>query len=108
MRIVKFRAEKLFGRFDYEIDLDPPSGNTIITAPNGYGKSTILRILQNFASGDYYYFIRENYAIVEFTFSEGPPLTIYKTLDDKKKQLVSFSRGKLFSKLGDPFEDNID
>ncbi|MFV3314211.1 AAA family ATPase [Pseudomonas sp. NY15374] len=108
MRIVKFRAEKLFGRFDYEIDLDPPSGNTIITAPNGYGKSTILRILQNFASGDYYYFIRESYAILEFTFSEGPPLTIYKTLDDKKKQLVSFSRGKLFSKLGDPFEDNID
>lgn len=108
MRIVKFETEGLFGRFNYEIDLDPPSGLTIITAPNGYGKSTLLRILQSLASGDYYFFIRENYSRIEFTFSDGPPLTIYKSFEDKSKQMVSLSYGNKFAKIGDPFEDNID
>jgi predicted ATPase len=43
---VTFRVEGLFDRFDHEISL-PRQGDPIrfMTAPNGYGKSTLLRLL---------------------------------------------------------------
>ena len=44
--MIKIEIEKLFGRFDYSIALNS-NGLTIITGPNGYGKSTILKIIQN-------------------------------------------------------------
>lgn len=37
--------EKLFGRFDYDIIFNS-EGLTIITGPNGYGKSTILKSIE--------------------------------------------------------------
>lgn len=36
----------LFGKFDYRIPLENPGNISIITAPNGYGKTTILRLLR--------------------------------------------------------------
>lgn len=38
----------LFNQFDYEIELKP-EGLTILTGPNGYGKTTILKILDALA-----------------------------------------------------------
>lgn len=105
MRIVKISVNKLFGRFDYEIDLTPQTGITILTAPNGYGKSTILKILQSFASGEYYYFIQENFYKIELTLSEGAPLVIYKTVEDRVQNQVTFTRANEISKIRDPFEE---
>lgn len=42
----------LFGTFDYSIKM-PDYGNfLIITGPNGYGKTTILSIIEDLASGN--------------------------------------------------------
>jgi ATPase len=41
LKIMKIQFKKLFGRFDYSIELKE-DGLTIITGPNGFGKSTIL------------------------------------------------------------------
>lgn len=43
------KITKLFGRFDYKLSF-PEEGIMIITGPNGYGKSTILRIINNFCN----------------------------------------------------------
>lgn len=43
------KITKLFGRFDYELSFSN-EGIMIITGPNGYGKSTILRIINNFCN----------------------------------------------------------
>lgn len=43
------KITKLFGRFDYEL-VFTNEGIMIITGPNGYGKSTILRIINNFCN----------------------------------------------------------
>ena len=45
----KIKFTKLFGRFNYEIELK--EGITIITGPNGYGKSTILRCIEAIQKG---------------------------------------------------------
>lgn len=42
--IKQLRVEKLFGQFTYTISFKP-TGIAIITGPNGYGKSTILKII---------------------------------------------------------------
>ena len=39
--VMKIQFKALFGRFDYSIELKE-DGLTIITGPNGFGKSTIL------------------------------------------------------------------
>lgn len=43
------RVENLFGRFTYEITLSE-EGLTILTGPNGFGKSTILHIITALAN----------------------------------------------------------
>ena len=42
---MEIKFEKLFDRFDYDIKLKD-DGLTILTGPNGYGKSTILNSIE--------------------------------------------------------------
>lgn len=44
--------KKLFGRFDYKLDFSE-NRIMIITGPNGYGKSTILKMINSFCSDDF-------------------------------------------------------
>lgn len=46
----EINIQDLFGRFSYDIKLKE-DGLTIITGPNGYGKTTILRILKSLSQG---------------------------------------------------------
>lgn len=41
-----------FGTFDYSIELPGYGGFLILTGPNGYGKTTILSIIEDLASGN--------------------------------------------------------
>lgn len=77
MNITKLIVKKLFGRFDYEIDFSNKK-LLIITAPNGYGKSTILKIIKSFVDSDYIYFINENFQSIEFTFDNNKKVFIQK------------------------------
>ena len=43
--------KKLFGLFDYHIKFDTVENITILTGPNGYGKTTILNIIYHFLIG---------------------------------------------------------
>jgi len=43
----KIKIEGLFNKFNYEIEFK--EGITILTGPNGYGKTTILKIIYAFA-----------------------------------------------------------
>jgi predicted ATP-binding protein involved in virulence len=53
MRITKISVEKLFGIFDHEIPLNLDDRITIIHAPNGYGKTIILKMLYGLFNGQY-------------------------------------------------------
>jgi predicted ATP-binding protein involved in virulence len=57
MKLKNIKIEKLFGQFDYDIELNQEEGITILTGPNGYGKTTVLNIvyyLHGGNSGKYY------------------------------------------------------
>jgi len=53
MRIKKITVKKLFGIFDYTIPLNMEDRITIIHAPNGFGKTIILKMLYGLFNGYY-------------------------------------------------------
>ncbi|MDK6444554.1 AAA family ATPase [Alloscardovia omnicolens] len=61
----KIVYKKLFGVFDYEINLKE-DGVTIITGPNGFGKSTILKSIDAFYSFNIIFFSRLDYEKISF------------------------------------------
>lgn len=78
----KIKFTKLFGRFNYEIELK--EGITIITGPNGYGKSTILRCIEAIQNGieGIIYLINLDFEKIEIFLVENDIITIKK--DDIK------------------------
>lgn len=103
-RLQRVEIDKLFGRFDYQIDIDADEGGIkIITAPNGYGKSTILKIIRSFAYGDYFYFIRERFNEIRFILSNGAVVEISHQDDDRENAQVTIRSGANSAKIKDPF-----
>lgn len=82
-RIERLEIEGLFGRFNYAIDLKVEKGGVkILTAPNGYGKSTILNIIDSFARGKYSYFSQERFDKINFILSEGVSVSFVREGED--------------------------
>lgn len=105
-RIEKIEIDKLFGRFDYSINLSEHAcGISILTAPNGYGKSTILKIISSFASGDHYYFIREKFGSIRFFLSDNEVVEVFHIDDDYENNQVTIRSGQNQTKIKDPFGD---
>ena len=74
----KIVIRKLFGRFDYDITLSN-TGVTILTGPNGFGKSTILRCIRAMAEGDIRFFQKLNFETIEIvTENKKSSITINK------------------------------
>jgi ABC-type Mn2+/Zn2+ transport system ATPase subunit len=75
LRLRKVFVGGLFGRFDYSIDFSEngrrESGITIITAPNGYGKSTLLRLIDDLVGGRYAQLSRTTFAQLVIEASDG-------------------------------------
>lgn len=88
-KITKIKLDKLFGNFDYEIDLSPPTGKMkILTAPNGFGKSTILKIIHSFASGNIPFFTRIIYNNITVSLDDGTEIKMIRTPESIDKHNV--------------------
>lgn len=100
MQIVNFFIENLFGLYTYRFEFSPEASPlTLITGPNGYGKTTILRIIANLNTANLYYFYVLRFDLVQLTFSDGSVLEIvqHSMQDDnetEEKLDSKFSRTK--------------
>lgn len=84
--LTTIKIEKLFNTFDYTIELKP-GGITILTGPNGYGKTTVLKIL-NSTFQPY------------FTFLDGGPTRVLPEVPFRQVSL-KFSDNRLIEILKD-------
>jgi energy-coupling factor transporter ATP-binding protein EcfA2 len=66
----------LFGMFDHVVDLNKKDGITIVTAPNGFGKTVLLRLTNAFFSGAYFEYVRVNFHLLTLEFDDGSKITI--------------------------------
>lgn len=72
----------LFGLYDYNVDLffDTENRITILTGPNGYGKTTILRILSNLTPENLFYFYILKFKSIEIGLSDSSRIVITQSI----------------------------
>lgn len=86
--INSIKIKKLFGRFDYELKF-LPENIMIITGPNGFGKSTILKMINSFCSNNMQKLF--NYAFNKFAIDcDDCHIEITKNENDFKINGYSF------------------
>ncbi|OON98748.1 MAG: hypothetical protein ATN35_00625 [Epulopiscium sp. Nele67-Bin004] len=64
--MLKFKIEGLFGRFNYELEFK--NDVTILTGPNGYGKTTILQCIEALSKANLLFFKELNFNKIEVIF----------------------------------------
>lgn len=75
--LTSIKIEKLFDIFDYDIEFKK-EGITILTGPNGYGKTTVLKILDALASKNGLFFVRLLFKKIILEFSHTNVITLEK------------------------------
>ena len=91
MKIQTIKIEKLFNQFDYTIELNQEDNLTILTGPNGYGKTTILNILYALFSFRFYYFQKLEFKSIKLVFDDKSSLIVEKELNDESEHKVNFN-----------------
>lgn len=83
MKIAHFTVEKLFGLFDHTIESKLRDRITIIHAPNGYGKTAILKLINGFFGGSLQIFREIEFQKIVFGLDDGSRITITQQTLDK-------------------------
>ena len=90
---------KLFGIFDYSIHLKE-EGITILTGPNGYGKTTILKIIHAISKKDILYFFNLSFAQIQLIFDEKSQKVSIKKQEEGETILTIHQGGKMLLRTG--------
>lgn len=88
MQFKYIRIKSLFGLYNYKIDFfhNEEDKLTILTGPNGYGKTTVLTILDNLSPESLYYFYLLKYETIEIGLSDETYLLIDQSFSEKKDE----------------------
>lgn len=69
-QLTRLKITNLFGRRNYDIDFAAKEGFTFLAGPNGYGKSTILKLIYAISKGNYFFFDDLRFEEIEAGFVE--------------------------------------
>ena len=72
------RIVNLFGLYNYEIPISESEHICLLTGPNGYGKTTILSIIDNLFKGYLFYFYKLPFDEIYVELSENNIISIIK------------------------------
>jgi hypothetical protein len=78
MRVKEINVSRLFGLFNHVIPMKMADRVTIITSPNGYGKTTILRLVHCLACGRYSEIRRIVFRDFRIEFEDGTSLQVVR------------------------------
>ncbi len=87
MKIKEISIEGLFGIFNHVIPLNMNERITIIHSPNGYGKTTVLKLINALFSSRDGYFYKTPYKTFSVIFDDDSCLKVEKTLNDSNPTL---------------------
>lgn len=105
--IAQIKIKNLFGRFDYDILLNGSKQKMcILSAPNGFGKSTILEMIDNFAKGNLNYFYEKEFDEVFFRFTNNQFCKIYKGIKKENNNIKTLDV-RMISELSSSLKDNV-
>lgn len=85
MLLKSFNVEGLFGTFNYTLDFSDKTNLIVLTGLNGYGKTTILRILSSINSKeDLFYLYEIPFKSITVEFDTGTTLFVSKVKSQSK------------------------
>jgi hypothetical protein len=84
MRLRTFSVEGLFGLFNHTIDLRLDARITVIHAPNGYGKTVVLKLIDGFFGKSFSIFGATEFSRMCFTFDDESYIIITRNLTVQK------------------------
>ncbi|RUV23653.1 AAA family ATPase [Mesorhizobium sp. M7A.F.Ca.MR.245.00.0.0] len=79
MRLSEVRVYGLFGLFDHVIPLNLSERITILHAPNGFGKTVVLKLISGMFGGSLSIFRDIEFATIEYQFESGSVLRVEQT-----------------------------
>ena len=95
MKLKSLKIEALFNTFSYKLDFDSQDKFLILTGINGYGKTTILNMINSLAIKDLYYFYTVPFLSIDFGFEDGSVLSLSsKRVDDATSADVPVGSGR--------------
>jgi ABC-type transport system involved in cytochrome c biogenesis ATPase subunit len=86
MRIKQLIVTGLFGIFNHRIQMNMDEKITIIHGPNGFGKTTILRMLNGVMTGRTWEIRNVPFQLFTIEFADGRSLQIIRSIDPKGKR----------------------
>ena len=95
MKIKEISIEGLFGIFDHVIPLNMDERITIIHSPNGYGKTTVLKLLNSLFSSDDSELYNVPYKAFSVLFEDESFLRVKKLQNGAKYNLGFFYSGNV-------------
>ena len=86
MQISRLQIKNLYDQYNYDIDFNSEEKEqiTILTGPNGYGKTTILRILKSLNPKSLYYFYVIKFSEIIISFDNNTVLNITQNYKSRK------------------------
>jgi predicted ATP-dependent endonuclease of OLD family len=100
MQLERIRIEGLFGRFTHDIRLRRPEKITILHAPNGFGKTAVLTLIDAFFSRQFYAFFKYQFRSLQLYFDHGEVVELRKESppdlfnDEKTTEASAEQKGK--------------
>jgi len=101
MRINMISVKKLFGMFDYTIPLNLEKRATIIIGPNGYGKTTILKMVNGIFNGNLSILFRVPFNEFTIDFDNTSKIQLVKKKRNKKNNRDILDLFLTYSELGE-------
>ena len=81
-QISSVRVTKLFGRFDHELTFGKDQDISIVTAPNGYGKTVLLRIIDSVFNRKLLFLQKISFESVLIKLKSGKSILISKNSEN--------------------------
>jgi predicted ATP-binding protein involved in virulence len=85
MELQSIKINRLFDLYSYNIELNNAEDLTILTGPNGYGKTTILNIIYNLFNRRFFYFQKFKFELITVVFAGNKRITVSQK--DKKTEI---------------------
>lgn len=95
MQFSHIYIKKQFGLYDYKLNLfyDSEDKLTILTGPNGYGKTTILTIINKLNPRELFYFYLLKFEYIEVGITDGSCINICQKYIKKEKEQKKTENG---------------